>query len=136
MPRSTSKPRPDIIEIGPNGVFIDGKPYTPRVVKHGEQPPDDGLPYIQQDEPSLPRTLDGRFYVGQRVRLNPQGYESVPIKSAEQAQAALGTTITEIFGPMCTDVVDVYLVTLEGLDAYMITTEDIVPQTPPPVGHR
>ena len=25
MPRSTSKPRPDIIEIGPNDVFIDGK---------------------------------------------------------------------------------------------------------------
>jgi len=124
------------IEISANGVFIDGKPYTPKHYKHDEQPPQDGMPYTKEDEPSVPRTRDGRFFVGQRVQLNKQGYESVPITSAEQARAALGTHITEIFGPMCTDVVDVYLVTLDGLDAYMITTEDIDPQTPPPVGHR
>lgn len=123
--RRTSRPKADLIVVGPYGVTINGKPYTPKVVKHGEEPPDDGLPYIKEDEPSIPRTLDGRFFVGQRVRLNQHGYDTVSIRSAEAARAALGTTITEIFGPMCTDVVDVYLVTLEGLDAYMITTEDI-----------
>lgn len=116
------------IVMGPDGVTVDGKPYTPKVVKLGEPLPDDGLPYLMEEEPYVQRTRDGKFYVGQRVRLNDQGYKQCPIQSAQEARAALDTRITAIQGPMAVDDAEVYAVDLEGLDPYLLTTDDIEPK--------
>lgn len=114
-----------LIEMTPEGVFVNGKPYTPKVVKYGDPMPDDGLPFMMEEEPYVERTRDGRFYVGQRVRFNEQGYKQHQPISAEEARACLGTRITAIQGPLAVDDAEIYAVELEGLDPYLLTTDDI-----------
>ena len=115
------------IRIDGTGVFIDGKPCTPRVVRPGEDVPNDGMPYLLAPTPSLSAIPSG-LRLGMRVKLSDQGWSKGLVRSREERACAAETVVVHLEGPLTDGPNPAYAVEVAGaLSPYLWTDEDWEP---------